>query len=117
MATTIINDLGRRKTRNQKKFSHKHYACNLCPGSSASGDGSVQEKMLLCKHFYSYISIHKSQGMTIGPGEVFEKVVVYLPEDQREQSPGLELVAFSRAKGPDCLAVGNNSNNLTIMSI
>ena len=34
------------------------------------------------------ISIHKSQGMTIGPGEVFEKVVVYLPEDQREQSPG-----------------------------
>ena len=63
------------------------------------------------------ISIHKSQGMTIGPGEVFEKVVVYLPEDQREQSPGLELVAFSRAKGPDCLAVGNNSNNLTIMSI
>ena len=52
--------------------------------------------------------------MTIGPGEVFEKVVVYLPEDQREQSPGLELVAFSRAKGPDCLAVGKNfkqSNN------
>ena len=53
--------------------------------------------------------------MTIGLGEVFEKVVVYLPEDQREQSPGLELVAFSRAKGPDCLAVGNNSNNLTII--
>ena len=49
--------------------------------------------------------------------KVFEKVVVYLPEDQREQSPGLELVAFSRAKGPDCLAVENNSNNLTIMSI
>ena len=44
-------------------------------------------------------------------------MVVYLSEDQREQSPGLELVAFSRAKGPDCLAVGNNSNNLTIMSI
>jgi hypothetical protein len=43
------------------------------------------------------ISIHKSQGMTIGPEEVIEKVVVYLPEDQREQSPGLELVAFSRA--------------------
>ena len=85
MATTIINDLGRRKTRNQKKFSHKHYACNLCPGSSASGDGSVQEKMLLCKHFYSYISIHKSQGMTTSrSGGIFEKMAMYLPEDQCE---------------------------------
>ena len=61
------------------------------------------------------ISIHKRQGMTIGLGEVFEKVVVYLPEDQCEQSPGLELMAFARAKGPDCLAVANNSNNLTII--
>ena len=26
------------------------------------------------------ITIHKSQGMTIGDGEVFEKVIVYLPE-------------------------------------
>ena len=42
---------------------------------------------------------------------------MYLPENQREESHGLQLVAFSRAKGPDCLAVGNNSNNLTIMSI
>ena len=78
--------------------------------------------MLLCKNHSELrvciaISIHKNQGTTICPGEAFEKVVVYLSEDQREQSPGLELVAFSRAKGPDCLAVENNSNNLTIMSI
>lgn len=42
--------------------------------------------LLVCK----VISIHKNWGVTIdiaiGPGEVFEKVVVvvYLPEDQRK---------------------------------
>ena len=48
-------------------------------------------------YIYIYISINKSR---------------YL---KRWWCPGLELVAFSRAKGPDCLAVGNNSNNLTII--
>jgi hypothetical protein len=63
------------------------------------------------------ITIHKSQGMTIGDGQIFEKVIVYLPEAGSRSDPGLELVAFSRASGPDCVAVGNNSSTLTEMSI
>ena len=62
------------------------------------------------------ISIHKSQGMSIGPNEIFEKVVVYLPEGGNNTA-GLELVAFSRAKNPNCLAVGNQPENLTMMDI
>ena len=55
--------------------------------------------------------------MTIGDGQIFEKVIVYLPEAGCRSDPGLELVAFSRASGPDCVAVGNNSSTLTEMSI
>ena len=62
------------------------------------------------------ITIHKSQGMTIGRGEIFEKVVVYLPENNRS-SPKLELVAFSRVKTLADIAVGNMSNNLVKMDI
>ena len=35
------------------------------------------------------LSIHKSQGMTVGEGKQFKKVVVYLPVG-RNQCPGLE---------------------------
>ena len=59
------------------------------------------------------ITIHKSQGMTVGEGEIFEKVVVYLPEEGMRKHPGLELVAFSRVKRPEDLAVGNDSTTLT----
>ena len=51
--------------------------------------------------------------MTIGDGETFEKAVVYLPESETKGNAGLELVAFSRVKSPDCLAVGNKRNKLT----
>jgi hypothetical protein len=63
------------------------------------------------------ITIHKSQGMTIGDGQIFEKVIVYLPEAGCRSNPGLELVAFSRASGPDYVTVGNDSSILTEMSI
>ena len=55
------------------------------------------------------LSIHKSQGMTIGPGESFEKVVVYLPDKNQNQKStlGLELVALSRATAPEHFAIGN----------
>ena len=55
--------------------------------------------------------------MTIGDGETFEKAVVYLPESETKGNPGLELVAFSRVKSPDFLAVGNKRNKLTKRSI
>ena len=55
--------------------------------------------------------------MTIGDGETFKKAVVYLPESETKENAGLELIAFSRVKSPDCLAVGNKRNKLTKRSI
>jgi ATP-dependent exoDNAse (exonuclease V), alpha subunit - helicase superfamily I member len=48
------------------------------------------------------ITIYKSQGITVGKGEQFEHVVVHLPLNSKRVVPGLELVAFSRAKSLDC---------------
>jgi ATP-dependent exoDNAse (exonuclease V), alpha subunit - helicase superfamily I member len=58
------------------------------------------------------ITIYKSQGITVGNGELFKKVVVHLLMNSRRVVHGLELVAFSRAKGLDCLAVGNKAVDL-----
>ena len=44
------------------------------------------------------LTIHKSQGMNIGEGKKFEKVVVCLPVSGNK-CPELELVATSRAVG------------------
>lgn len=65
------------------------------------------------------LTIHKSQGMTIGPGEVFEKAVVYFPDTSNGQksTPGLELVGMSRVKDPSCLAIGNMSTSLSVSDI
>jgi ATP-dependent exoDNAse (exonuclease V) alpha subunit len=46
-------------------------------------------------HVRIAITIHKSQGMTIGDGQIFEKVIVYLPEAGSRSDPGLELDACS----------------------
>ena len=43
--------------------------------------------------------------MTIGDGEIFDKVVVYLPDSATRGNAGLELVAFSRVKSLDCMTV------------
>lgn len=42
---------------------------------------------------------------------MFQKIVVHLPMNSKRVVPGLELVAFSRAKGLECLAVGKNAAN------
>jgi len=44
------------------------------------------------------LTIHKAQGMTIGEGELFNKVIIYFPNPTDKLVPGLMLVAFSRAK-------------------
>ena len=60
------------------------------------------------------LSIHKSQGMTVGPNQPFEKVIIYYPvEPGRQNTPGLELVATSRAMSIQCFAVGNPVHELT----
>ena len=43
--------------------------------------------------------------------------MVYLPEEGMRKNPGLELVAFSRVKRPEDLAIGNDSGKLTRMQI
>jgi hypothetical protein len=58
------------------------------------------------------LTIHKSQGMNIGEGKQFEKVVVCLPVSGNK-CPGLELVATSRAVELADFAIGNSSTQLT----
>ncbi len=49
---------------------------------------------MICKS----LTIHKSQGMIVGHGKQFTKVVVHLPvRVGGNKCPGLELVAVSRA--------------------
>ena len=55
--------------------------------------------------------------MTVGEGEIFEKVVVYLPEEGMRKNPGLELVAFSRVKHQEDLAIANDPGTLTRIQI
>ncbi|KAL7554626.1 hypothetical protein ACHAWF_018133 [Thalassiosira exigua] len=64
------------------------------------------------------LTIHKAQGMTIGLGEFFEKVIVYLPDaSQANKSPGLEVVELSRAKRVQDFAIGNPTSSLDRASI
>jgi hypothetical protein len=58
------------------------------------------------------LSIHKSQGMTVGEGKQFQKVIVYLPINGNK-CPGMELVATSRAVELKDFAIGNSLTQLT----
>ena len=60
------------------------------------------------------MKIHKAQGMTVGKGMDFEKLIVYLTVAGKRTTPGLELVAFSRVKKPEDIAVGNPVGELAI---
>ena len=65
------------------------------------------------------LTIHKSQGMTIGQNECFEKAIIYLPDKSQGQkiTAGLELVAMSRVTSPTDLAIGNRSSSLCIANL
>ena len=66
--------------------------------------------LMICKS----LSIHKSQGMTVGHGKQFTKVVVHLPvRVGGNKCLGLELVAVSRAVELNNFAVGNSITELT----
>ena len=60
------------------------------------------------------LTIHKSQGMTIGPKENFEKIVIHLPNKAlgHRSTAGLELVALSRVTSIENIAIGNDHNSL-----
>jgi hypothetical protein len=61
------------------------------------------------------LSIHKCQGMTVGPGKPFKNVTVHYPTKNSgaHSTPGLELVATSRAEKLEYLAVGNVEADLS----
>jgi hypothetical protein len=65
---------------------------------------------MICKS----LSIHKSQGMTVGHGKQFTKAVVHLPiRVGGNKWPGLELVAVSRAVELNDFAAGDSITALT----
>ena len=63
------------------------------------------------------MTIHKAQGMTVGEGKDFEKLIVYLTVAGKINTPGIKLVGFSRVKKPEYLAVGNPVGELAIANI
>jgi hypothetical protein len=58
------------------------------------------------------ITVYKGQGITVGDGEAFERIVVHLPMKSQITVAGQELVQFSRAKDLKYLAIGNSMDEL-----
>ena len=58
------------------------------------------------------LTVHKVQGMSIGPDETFEKGVIHFAEGQMNNVPGLMLTAFTRLKDSDDFAVGTSKHDL-----
>ena len=70
------------------------------------------------------LTIHKSQGMTVGRETItvdgvtrnkhpFQNVIVYLsPKESKHKTPGSELVAFSRVTKLEYLAIGNTCDKI-----
>jgi hypothetical protein len=54
------------------------------------------------------ISIHKSQGATVGPSSTWKRVVVGMPAKTGGKTPGLEMVAFSRAESKEVFAIADD---------
>ena len=69
--------------------------------------------LLVCKA----LTGHKAQGMTVGSGEQFKRLVVHLPTKGMRSVAGWELVAISRVKSPDLFAIGNATNQLDRQTI
>ena len=63
------------------------------------------------------MTIKKAQGMTVGEGMDFEKIIVHLTVAGKRSTPGIELVAFSRVKKPEDIAVGNPVSEPEIANI
>jgi hypothetical protein len=58
------------------------------------------------------ITTYKGQGITVGPGEMFEQLVIHLPINSKMSVTGQEHVQFSRAKDLKYIAIGNSPNDL-----
>ena len=63
------------------------------------------------------ITIHKAQGMSIGPQKAFESAIISLPEKGERTTPGSELTAFSRVTTISVLAICDTNRQITIETI
>ena len=54
---------------------------------------------------WKVITFLKSQGMSIGPGNLFESVIIYPSEKEERTNPGSELVIFSRVTDVSALVI------------
>ena len=63
------------------------------------------------------ITTYKSQGITVGPGKVWEKVVICLATGRQKKTPGAELVGFSRATDSNMIAIGTPLHSIDIISL
>ena len=70
-----------------------HNPLSLC----IFNDRLIPKEMPL--YLYKSITIHKGQEMTAVQGQQFNACLAYLPTGRKRNTPGLELVACSRAKG------------------
>ena len=52
---------------------------------------------------YIAMTIHKAQGVTVGEGMDFEKLIMYLTVAEQRTTPVIELVAFYRVKNQNTL--------------
>ena len=92
----------------------KLVAIPLCEQRCEKGCCSI--KTLPLRVCYA-LTVHKVQGMSIGPGETFEKAVVHFAEGRMANIPGLMLTAFTRVKNAGDLAIGTDSNSLAVETI
>ena len=63
------------------------------------------------------ITIYKSQGITVGTGQAWKKVVVWIPTGIQRKTAGIEIVAFLRATGHTIFSIGNDLNYLDWTSL
>lgn len=63
------------------------------------------------------ITTYKSQGITVGPGKVWEKFVIRLARYHQRKTPGAELVGFSRASDYHMMAISNPLHSINIPSL
>ena len=56
---------------------------------------------------------HKTQGMTTGQGEQFEKIKIHMPKGKMKNTPGWVLTAWTRSKARKDVALANKSRDLS----
>ena len=60
------------------------------------------------------LSVHKLQGMSVGPEHPFQSAVIYLSERRERTNPGSELVAISRDTDISFLAIYDTNRQVTM---